>query len=73
MVKCCGCSRWFCNGRGILKNSSHIITHLVKAKHKDISLHPESEHGDTNLECYLCANKNLFLLGMVPVQGGEGG
>jgi regulator of nonsense transcripts 1 len=40
----------------------------VKAKHKDISLHPESSHGETVLECYICLNRNIFLLGFVPLQ-----
>jgi regulator of nonsense transcripts 1 len=45
--------------------------HLVKAKHKEISLHPEGSHGDTHLECYVCGNKNIFLLGFVPIQAQE--
>lgn len=43
----------------------------MKAKHKEISLHPESSHGDTTLECYVCGNKNIFILGFVPIQSTE--
>lgn len=65
------CNRWFCNGKGDLKNSSHLIFHLVKCKHKDISLHPESLHGGTVLECYMCGSRNVFLLGFVPLTNVE--
>lgn len=44
---------------------SHILLHLVKSKHKEIVLHPESPLKDTALECYNCSGKNLFLLGFV--------
>ncbi|EGC29887.1 hypothetical protein DICPUDRAFT_84133 [Dictyostelium purpureum] len=66
VVKCChpSCGKWFCNGKGRTK-SSHIITHLVKSKHKEISLHPESSFGDTTLECFNCGCKNIFLLGFI--------
>ena len=50
---------------------SHIVCHLVKAKHKEIALHPEGLFGDTNIECYLCGSKNVFLLGTVPVKDGD--
>ena len=43
----------------------------MKAKHKEIALHPEGSHGDTALECYVCGNKNIFLLGFVPIQSAE--
>jgi regulator of nonsense transcripts 1 len=71
VARCTLCNRWFCNGQGELTSGSHLIHHLVKAKHKDISLHPESQHGETLLECYLCGNKNVFLLGFVPLTSTE--
>ena len=43
----------------------------MKAKHKEISLNPDGPHGETNLECYVCGNKNIFLLGFVPIQSSE--
>ena len=42
---------------------SHIIIHLVKTKHREISLHEKSEHGESTLECYICSTKNIFQLG----------
>jgi len=73
VIKCSfkSCNRWFCNGRLKDRLGSHIIIHLVKAKHKEISLHPEGSHGDTALECYVCGNKNIFILGFVPIQTTE--
>lgn len=60
--------KWFCNGRGKLP-ASHIITHLVRSRHKEVSLHKDSPLGDTILECYNCCTTNVFLLGFVPAQG----
>eukprot|EP01132_Coremiostelium_polycephalum_P003626 gene3626-4516_t len=69
VVKCThpSCGKWFCNGRGKTK-SSHIITHLVKSKHNEISLHQESPFGDTVLECFNCGCTNIFLLGFIPAK-----
>lgn len=61
-------NRWYCNGRGSLPGS-HIITHLVRSRHKEVSLHKDSPLGDTVLECYNCCTTNVFLLGFVPAQG----
>lgn len=33
VVMCNVCKKWFCNGRGNT-SGSHIINHLVRAKHK---------------------------------------
>lgn len=33
VVKCVTCDKWFCNSRG-KSSSSHIINHLVRARHK---------------------------------------
>lgn len=67
VVKCLGCEKWFCNGRGNT-TSSHIVHHLVRARHKEIQLHADSNLGDTVLECYNCGNKNVFLLGFIPAK-----
>lgn len=61
-------NRWYCNGRGKLPGS-HIITHLVRSRHREVSLHKDSPLGDTVLECYNCGTTNVFLLGFVPAQG----
>ena len=38
VVMCNVCRKWFCNGRGNT-SGSHIINHLVRAKHKEVTLH----------------------------------
>ncbi|KAJ3571443.1 hypothetical protein NPX13_g5374 [Xylaria arbuscula] len=67
VVKCLGCSKWFCSARGNA-SSSHIVNHLVRARHKEVQLHPQSALGDTTLECYNCGTKNVFLLGFIPAK-----
>ncbi|TKA78901.1 Regulator of nonsense transcripts 1 [Cryomyces minteri] len=67
VVKCLACSKWFCSARGN-SSSSHIINHLVRARHKEVQLHPASSLGDTVLECYNCGTKNVFLLGFIPAK-----
>ncbi|KAF4555837.1 RNA helicase-like protein [Elsinoe fawcettii] len=67
VVKCLSCNKWFCSARGNT-SSSHIINHLVRARHKEVTLHPASKLGDTVLECYNCGTKNVFLLGFIPAK-----
>jgi regulator of nonsense transcripts 1 len=67
VVKCLPCGKWFCSARGNT-SSSHIINHLVRARHKEVQLHPGSSLGDTVLECYNCGTKNVFLLGFIPAK-----
>ena len=67
VVKCSGCQGWFCNSRGST-SGAHIIHHLVRSKHKEVSLHPDSPLGDTILECYNCGCRNVFLLGFIPAK-----
>jgi regulator of nonsense transcripts 1 len=67
VVKCITCNKWFCNSRGHT-SGSHIVNHLVKAKHKEVMLHPESPLGETALECYNCGCRNVFLLGFIPAK-----
>ncbi|GME77410.1 unnamed protein product [Ambrosiozyma monospora] len=64
VVKCETCNKWFCNAK-TSGGGSHIVNHLVMAKHNVVSLHPDSDLGDTTLECYHCGNKNVFVLGFV--------
>lgn len=61
------CRKWFCNSRG-KTSGSHIVSHLVKAKHKEVQLHADSPLGETILECYNCGCRNVFLLGFIPAQ-----
>lgn len=68
VVKCLTCHKWFCNSRGN-SSSSHIVSHLVRAKHKEVMLHAKSHLGDTILECYQCGCRNIFLLGFIPAKG----
>ena len=67
VVRCSACSGWFCNSRGST-SGAHIIHHLVRSKHKEVSLHPDSPLGDTILECYNCGCRNVFLLGFIPAK-----
>ena len=67
VVKCLICSKWFCNSRGNT-SASHIVNHLVRAKHKEVILHAESALGETTPECYNCGSKNVFMLGFIPAK-----
>jgi len=67
VVKCTTCNKWFCNSRGIT-SGAHIINHLVRSKHKEVSLHPDGALGDSVLECYNCGCRNVFLLGFIPAK-----
>ena len=67
VVKCAvpNCGKWFCNGRGNT-SAAHILHHMIRSKHKEISLHPEGLLGaETVLECFVCGGKNIFVLGFV--------
>eukprot|EP00917_Polyrhabdina_sp_WS-2016_P013318 GHVP01029328.1.p1 GENE.GHVP01029328.1~~GHVP01029328.1.p1 ORF type:complete len:938 (+),score=153.54 GHVP01029328.1:1100-3913(+) len=59
------CKKWFCNAN-VATSGSHAINHLVRSKHKEISLHANGPLGETTLECYNCGGKNVFLLGFIP-------
>ena len=67
VVKCNtkDCLKWFCNGKGLNEYGSHIILHMVRSKHKEMQLHPDSLYKDIPIECYNCSSKNVFLLGFV--------
>ncbi|KAG8898911.1 hypothetical protein FRB99_007071 [Tulasnella sp. 403] len=67
VVKCLICSKWFCNSRGNT-SASHIVNHLVRAKHKEVILHADSPLGETAPECYNCGSKNVFMLGFIPAK-----
>ena len=67
VAQCSQCKRWFCNGRGNMPGS-HLVTHLVRAKHKEINLHKDGHLGETLLECYLCGARNVFNLGFIPAK-----
>ncbi|XP_058062054.1 regulator of nonsense transcripts 1 homolog isoform X2 [Anopheles bellator] len=67
VVMCNICKKWFCNGRGST-SGSHIVNHLVRAKHREVTLHADGPLGETVLECYSCATKNVFLLGFIPAR-----
>lgn len=67
VVHCNTTKKWFCNGRGNT-SGSHIINHLVRAKAKEVTLHKDGPLGETVLECYNCACRNVFLLGFIPAK-----
>lgn len=64
VVKCNTCNKWFCNSSTENKGS-HIVSHLILSRHRVVSLHEDSDLGDTVLECYNCGNRNVFILGFV--------
>jgi regulator of nonsense transcripts 1 len=60
VVKCLGCNKWFCNARiggdhsgpnGGNGGASHIVNHMVRARHREVMLHPDGSLGDTTPEC----------------------
>lgn len=67
VVKCLICNKWFCNARvggghggkggpgggGGGGGASHIVNHLVRAKHKEVTLHRDGLLGETTPECEL--------------------
>ncbi|VDM44951.1 unnamed protein product [Toxocara canis] len=67
VAMCLCCEKWFCNGVGNT-SGSHIINHLVRSQHKEVGLHKEGALGETQLECYQCGTKNVFVLGYVPAK-----
>lgn len=67
VVYCNTCKRWFCNGRGHT-SGSHILNHLVRSKHKQVTLHSDGPLGETVLECYSCGVRNVFVLGFIPAK-----
>lgn len=67
VVRCAGCQKYFCNARGST-SGAHIVNHLVRSRHKEVVLHPESPLGETLLECYNCGCRNVFLLGFIPAK-----
>lgn len=67
VVKCYRCNLWFCNHK-THGSTSHIVSHLVKSKHKEVVLHKDGPLGETLLECYNCGCRNVFVLGFVPTK-----
>nr|KAG5695522.1 hypothetical protein BaRGS_008025 [Batillaria attramentaria] len=47
---------------------AHIISHLVRAKANEVTLHKDGPLGETVLECYNCGCRNVFLLGFIPAK-----
>ncbi|KAG5892657.1 hypothetical protein JTB14_025451 [Gonioctena quinquepunctata] len=41
---------------------------LVRAKHKEVTLHKDGPLGETILECYSCGVRNVFVLGFIPAK-----
>ncbi len=78
IVRCGVCRTWFCNGGGSgfggsnrdgsSSAGSHIICHLVRAKHREVVLHHDGPLGETHLECYACGARNVFTLGFIPAK-----
>lgn len=54
LVECITCGKYFCNSRSA-SSVSHVIFHLVKAKHKSIRIVED-------IKCKKCGEDNLFKL-----------
>ena len=67
LSKCCSLT-WLFTCTLICFVCSHIVNHLVRAKHKEVTLHKDGPLGETILECYNCACRNVFLLGFIPAK-----
>ena len=67
VVRCSATEKWFCNSR-CGTSASCIVHHMVRSKHKEVSLHADSPLGETALECYNCGNRNMFELGFIPAK-----
>lgn len=65
VVMCNICKKWFCNERRY-SSGSHIINHLVRARHREVTLHKDGPLGKIVLECYSCGVRNVFGLGFIP-------
>jgi hypothetical protein len=66
VVRCVATGKWFCNSRPATLPASCIVYHLVRSKHKEVSLHKDSPLGDMVLECYVTGTRNVFQLGFIP-------
>ena len=66
VVRCVATGKWFCNSRPATLPASCIVYHLVRSKHKEVSLHKDSPLGDMVLECYVSGTRNVFQLGFIP-------
>jgi regulator of nonsense transcripts 1 len=47
---CTICHKWFCNGKGNTA-ASHIVTHMVRSGHRELTLHRDGPLGDSIVEC----------------------
>ncbi|KAL7722559.1 Nonsense-mediated mRNA decay protein [Entamoeba marina] len=60
----CSCGKYFCNGVGE-GNTSHIVHHLAKSKHKELKFSRGSQFSDVHIECHICKSRNPFILGYI--------
>lgn len=75
LIKCNdkSCQRWFCNGCTDDYSASHIVFHMTKSKHKEVVTSSDSVIPETELKCYHCDSKNIFLLGFLESKDGSSG
>lgn len=69
VVRCNATGKWFCNSRANSLPASCIVYHLIRSKHKAVTLHKDSPLGEMTLECYLTGTRNVFQLGFIPAKG----
>lgn len=58
--------KWFCNSRPATLPASCAVYHMVRSKHREVSLHKDGPLGDMVLECYVTGSRNAFNLGFIP-------
>lgn len=64
LINCNICKKWFYNSRGNT-SGSHIVNHLVRTKHKEVTLHKDGPLGEPVLVCNSCGVRNVFVLGSI--------
>jgi regulator of nonsense transcripts 1 len=68
VVRCNATGKWFCNSRANSLPASCVVYHLIRSKHKAVTLHRDSPLGEMTLECYLTGTRNVFQLGFLPAK-----
>ncbi len=63
--QCMECKQYFCN-TVLSEIGSHLVVHLVRAKHRQVRLHKDSSLGHLVFECLFCRKRNVFTLGFAP-------
>ena len=66
VVRCNLCAKWFCNSRGNT-SGSHIVNHMVRAKHKEVTLHKVINIYET-AGVYISGMEYIVTMSLLPFQ-----